>query len=95
MNNVAQFPTPKAAPRMPIAIAQTNAVVCEECGFDLFMPCHLVRVISALVSPTGKNEKLQIKVDSCVACGHVNHDMLPDGVERVPQIEPEPLTASE
>lgn len=97
--NIANFPGAgrAAQPSRPFAIqpGQTVAVVCESCGFDLFMPMVMIRKVSALISPTGKDEKINIEVAGCALCGHVNADLLPPGVERAPMPESPPMTESE
>jgi hypothetical protein len=56
---------------------QTEGVVCENCGGEVFQPAFMIRKVSALVSPTGKATMLPVQLFSCIACNHVNKDMLP------------------
>ena len=67
-------------PPMPssgINYSQTEAIKCEECGGQVFQPALLLRKVSALVAPTGKETIAPVQVFSCIACGHVNKDMYP------------------
>jgi hypothetical protein len=46
----------------------TKPVVCQ-CGGQVFQECFMIRRISAIISPTGKEEEFQIPVPVCIACG--------------------------
>ena len=52
----------------------TNAtdIVCENCGNLTFEEVLLMKKVSALVSPNGKEGIVPIPTFSCVACGYVN-----------------------
>jgi hypothetical protein len=64
-------------PRPGVNYSQTVGVQCEECDGEIFQPAFMIRKVSALVSPTGKETMLPVQLFSCVACNHVNKDMLP------------------
>ena len=68
----------------PQDIINAKSVVCEKCNekekySDKFQNVFLIKKISALVSPNGKEIHVPIPVFACVECGHVNHDFLPEG----------------
>jgi len=46
----------------------TVAIKCE-CGGLVFQECFMMRRISAIMSPTGREEQFQIPVPVCIACG--------------------------
>jgi uncharacterized Zn finger protein len=56
---------------------QTEALTCDECGNAAFEPAFLLRKVSALVSPSGKETVVPIQLFACNNCGHINEDMLP------------------
>ena len=56
---------------------QTEAVTCDKCDNDAFAPAFLLRKVSALVSPSGKETGVPIQLFSCNSCGHINEDMMP------------------
>ena len=67
-------------PRMPrtgLDYANTDALKCEECESEVFQPAFLLRKVSALVSPTGKETIIPVQIFACIKCGHVNEDMYP------------------
>ncbi len=47
----------------------TKPVVCEKCESQFFIPVYMLRTVSALISPSGREETLQIPVMSCTGCG--------------------------
>lgn len=68
---------PSAAPGQGIDITQTSATTCNSCGKEAFQEAVILRKISALLSPTGKEGFVPIQVFACISCGHVNNDFLP------------------
>ena len=57
--------------QMPdLSLAQD--IVCENCGNLTFQEVLLMKKVSALVSPNGKEGIVPIPTFSCVACGYVN-----------------------
>lgn len=74
-------------------------IVCESCGNLTFQEVLLMKKVSALVSPNGKEGIVPIPTFSCVACGYVNkmfRPVKPTGAEepteetRTEAAEPEP-----
>jgi uncharacterized Zn finger protein len=60
-----------------VGLENTDAVTCDECGSEVFSPSFLLRKVSALLSPSGKDALVPIQVFSCDKCGHVNEEFLP------------------
>ena len=52
-------------------------IVCENCGNLTFQEVLLMKKVSALVSPNGKEGIVPIPTFSCVACGYVNQMFRP------------------
>lgn len=74
-------------------------IVCENCGNLTFQEVLLMKKVSALVSPNGKEGIVPIPTFSCVACGWVNEMFRP--LKKVAQAtsdeaptEPEPAKPS-
>jgi uncharacterized Zn finger protein len=63
----------------PVNLDLSNAqdVVCDNCGNYTFTEVVLMKRISALVSPTGKEAIVPIPTFSCNACGFINKQFLP------------------
>jgi uncharacterized Zn finger protein len=53
-------------------LSQATDIVCENCGNLTFEEVLLLKKVSALVSPNGKEGIVPIPTFSCVACGYVN-----------------------
>ena len=64
-------------PRAAVSYGQTDAMKCEKCESEVFQPAFLLRKVSALVSPTGKETIVPMQLFACISCGHVNKDMYP------------------
>lgn len=68
-------------PTQPPHIDLTHAtdVVCAnpECGNYTFQEVVLMKRISAIVSPTGRDAIVPIPVFACNACGFINKEFLP------------------
>ena len=68
-------------PGLNINFEQTTAVVCDECGHDVFIQALKMRKISALLSPTGQETMIPMQIFTCAKCGHINKGFLPKEVE--------------
>ena len=62
---------------IPVSLDQTDAIKCDECGKSTFRPAFLLRKVSALLSPNGKDAVIPIQVFACDSCGHVNEEFMP------------------
>lgn len=67
-----------------VNILDATDVVCDKCGDKRFEPVHLMKKLSALMSPDGKEQFIPIGVMTgfnsiwaCYACGHINEEFLP------------------
>ena len=71
MNNIPNMPRPG------LNYSSTDPIKCEECDSEVFQPAMLLRKLSALVSPSGKETIIPVQIFACIKCGHVNKDMYP------------------
>lgn len=57
----------------PSANAVMNAenIVCDKCGSKFFTPAYVLKRVSKLVSPSGRDEVLEIPLFICAKCGEV------------------------
>mgnify|MGYP004454290819 FL=1 len=60
-----------------INYASTDPLTCDACESEVFQPAFVLRKVSALVSPTGKETIVPVQLFACIKCGHVNEDMYP------------------
>jgi len=72
-------------PRKPIKKPQANVQVdlreaetikCDDCGNYLFITSHILKRLSAIVSPTGEEALIPVQVYSCGDCGKVPSKLL-------------------
>jgi len=60
-----------------INAADLKDIVCSECGGKVFRQASMFKRLSALVSPTGKEQIVPIPVFRCDDCGNINDEFLP------------------
>ena len=58
-------------------LAQAESVTCESCGNHTFVGVMMMKRISPIISPTGKEAIVPIQTFACNACGFVNKQFLP------------------
>ena len=52
-------------------------IVCENCGSKYFRAVHAFKSVSALMSPTGKEQIIPIPTYRCDDCGYINEEFRP------------------
>ena len=73
-----QKPIPKPKPQqVNVDLKDAETMKCAECGNSIFIQGYVVKKISAILSPTGKEVIAPIQVFNCGNCG----TMLPLGEE--------------
>ena len=63
--------------KMNVSLDQCEDVCCEKCGNPTFIQVHLLRKISAVMSPNGKGGFLPVPIFQCASCGHINEALMP------------------
>jgi len=58
-------------------LAQADSVTCESCSNHTFVTVMMMKRISPIISPTGKEAIVPIQTFACNACGFVNKQFLP------------------
>jgi uncharacterized Zn finger protein len=69
-----------AAPKTPqvqIKASDLEDIICENCEGKIFKEVMMVKRLSALISPTGKEQVIPVPVLRCDDCGHINKQFLP------------------
>jgi len=59
-----------------IDLHNVDNIKCDECGNETFVPAFVIKHISALMSPTGKETMVPIQLFKCSKCDHVNEKFL-------------------
>ena len=55
-------------------LSHAKDIVCEKCGCAAFKQSMMVKSLSAVMSPTGKESIIPISFFGCEMCGHVNEE---------------------
>ena len=71
MNMKAQKPLPQQ--QVKIDLSDADTMKCQKCENTIFIQGYVIKKISAIVSPTGKEVIAPIQVFNCGNCG----EMLP------------------
>ena len=59
-----------------IDLSNVDNIKCNECDNETFEPAFIIKQVSALMSPTGKETLVPIQLFKCSKCGHVNEKFL-------------------
>ena len=57
-----------------INVNDTQLIECNDCACTEFREIHQIRRLSALMSPTGQETFIPIKMFQCSSCGHINKE---------------------
>ena len=63
--------------QLNIKMSDLTDIVCENCGSKFFRQVSAFKKLSALISPTGKEQVVPVPVFRCDECGHINKEFLP------------------
>ena len=75
--------TPPPVQQPKIDITKSKAMVCEECGYDVFIPGSKFRTISIIVAGTPQDVIIPIEVFLCGECGTVNESFIPQELKNL------------
>jgi len=71
MNMKPQKPLPQQ--QVQVDLKDADTMKCQSCGNSIFIQGYVIKKISAIVSPTGKEVIAPVQVFNCGNCG----EMLP------------------
>jgi|TARA_R110000851_G_scaffold11584_2_gene40440 uncharacterized Zn finger protein len=63
--------------QVKIDLKDLSDIICENCSSTFFRQVSAFKKLSALVSPTGKEQIIPVPVFRCDECGHINKEFLP------------------
>jgi len=64
-------------PQVKIKPEDLKDVACESCGCKYFRAVNAFKRLSALVSPTGKEQIVPVPTFRCDECGFINEEFRP------------------
>lgn len=64
-------------------LSTSKAMVCEKCGYDVFINGAKFRTISKIVAGTPQDVMIPIEVFLCGECGSVNESLLPEEIKNL------------
>jgi DNA-directed RNA polymerase subunit RPC12/RpoP len=62
---------------MNVPLKDTQPIICENCGHNVFVEGLMLRKVSKFVTGTTQDAIMPIPTFACVKCGHVNEAFLP------------------
>ena len=63
--------------QLNIKMSDLTDICCENCGSKFFRQVSAFKKLSALISPSGKEQVVPVPVFRCDECGHINKEFLP------------------
>ena len=54
-----------------VDLKKADTIKCDDCGNYIFITGHVIKRLSAIMSPTGQEAMIPIQVYSCGNCGKV------------------------
>ena len=69
-------------PSININLSNIPDVQCEKCQNNTFEQAFIIKKLSALTSPTGKEGMVPITTFACMKCGHINKEFLPTSAQQ-------------
>lgn len=68
--------------QVQVDLTKAETMKCKSCGNAIFIPSFILKRLSPLVSPSGKEAVIPVQVYSCGSCGEVVKSLLSgSGVE--------------
>ncbi len=76
------FPGGGQQQQMRVNLEDLTDLVCDECGDQYFRQVMMIKRLSPIVSPSGKEQFIPMPIFRCDACGHVNDVFIPRSTEQ-------------
>ena len=76
MSKTVNMPDDNMGRSMGLKLEDMTDIVCENCGCRYFNQVHAFKRVSALLSPTGKEQIAPVPSFRCSDCGHINEEFL-------------------
>ena len=69
-------PIKRPQTKVQVDLREADTIKCDDCGNYLFITSHILKRLSALLSPTGEEALIPVQVYSCGDCGKVPSKLL-------------------
>ena len=66
-----QRPPQPQETQVQVDLSKADTIKCDDCGNYLFITAHVIKRLSAIISPTGQEALIPVQVYSCGNCGRV------------------------
>ena len=66
-----QRPSQPQETQVQVDLSKADTIKCDDCGNYLFITAHVIKRLSAIMSPTGQEAMIPVQVYSCGNCGTV------------------------
>ena len=76
MSKTVNMPDDNVGRSMGLKLEDMTDITCENCGCRYFNQVHAFKRVSALLSPTGKEQIMPVPSFRCSDCGHINEEFL-------------------
>ena len=63
-----------------VDLTKAETMKCKKCSNAIFIPSFILKRLSPLVSPTGKEAVIPVQVYSCGNCGEVVKSLISDDI---------------
>ena len=63
-----------------VDLTKAETMKCKKCNNAIFIPSFILKRLSPLVSPTGKEAVIPVQVYSCGNCGEVIKSLISDDI---------------
>lgn len=89
------------APVQRVNLGDADDVTCDKCGDTRFEPVYLIKRLSKLLSPTGKEELIPLgppvipPIFACYACGWINDEFIPAPLRAARKAEADGIVSSD
>ena len=76
MSKTVNMPDDNMGRSVGLKLEDMTDIICENCGCRYFNQVHAFKRVSALLSPTGKEQIMPVPSFRCSDCGHINEEFL-------------------
>ena len=70
----------KQGTQVAVDLEKAETIKCKSCENAIFIPSFILKKLSPLVSPTGKEAVIPVQVYSCGSCGEVMKSLLSNDI---------------